>query len=133
MSLSTVVNQTMCSVEIAELLESRHADVCRTIERLMAKGVIQGAAPTAYTHPQNGQRYQQYHVSKRDSYIVVAQLSPEFTARLVDRWQELENQARIPQNLPDALRLAAGRNGSSTCQCGSGCRECHLGQRSQYP
>ncbi|CFR20091.1 phage antirepressor KilAC domain-containing protein [Yersinia kristensenii] len=107
MSLSTVVNQTMCSVEIAELLESRHADVCRTIERLMAKGVIQGSAPTAYTHPQNGQRYQQYHVSKRDSYIVVAQLSPEFTARLVDRWQELENQARIPQNLPDALRLAA--------------------------
>ncbi|KAF1014473.1 MAG: hypothetical protein GAK31_01958 [Stenotrophomonas maltophilia] len=27
---------------------------------------------------------------KRDSIIVVAQLSPEFTARLVDRWQELE-------------------------------------------
>ena len=48
-----------------------------------------------------------YQVGKRDSYIVVAQLSPEFTARLVDRWQELVNQARIPQNLPDALRLAA--------------------------
>jgi len=28
---------------------------------------------------------------KRDSIIVVAQLSPEFTARLVDRWQELES------------------------------------------
>lgn len=105
--LSSVVNQTMSSTEIAELLESRHSDVCRTIERLMTKGVIQGYAPLAYTHPQNGQQYQQYHVSKRDSYIVVAQLSPEFTARLVDRWQELENQTRIPQNLPDALRLAA--------------------------
>jgi hypothetical protein len=33
-----------------------------------------------------------YLVSKRDSYIVVAQLCPEFTARLVDRWQELENK-----------------------------------------
>ncbi len=29
---------------------------------------------------------------KRDSYVVVAQLSPELTARLVDRWQELENK-----------------------------------------
>ena len=27
---------------------------------------------------------------KRDSIVVVAQLSPEFTAVLVDRWQELE-------------------------------------------
>jgi phage antirepressor YoqD-like protein len=47
---------------------------------------------------------------KRDSYVVVAQLSPEFTARLVDRWQELEaekQQARIPQTLSEALRLAA--------------------------
>ena len=29
---------------------------------------------------------------KRDSIVVVAQLSPEFTARLVDRWQELANR-----------------------------------------
>jgi hypothetical protein len=31
---------------------------------------------------------------KRDSIVVVAQLSPEFTARLVDRWQELEGERR---------------------------------------
>lgn len=39
-----------------------------------------------------------YYV-KRDSYVVVAQLSPEFTADLVDRWQELENQLAggVPQ------------------------------------
>ncbi|TBL45867.1 phage regulatory protein/antirepressor Ant, partial [Klebsiella oxytoca] len=44
----------------------------------------------------------------RDSYVIVAQLSPEFTARLVDRWQELESkQSLIPQSLPEALRLAA--------------------------
>lgn len=33
---------------------------------------------------------------KRDSIIVVAQLCPEFTARLVDRWQELEAQVAQP-------------------------------------
>jgi phage regulator Rha-like protein len=49
-----------------------------------------------------------YELTKRDSYVVVAQLSPEFTARLVDRWQELENknQPVIPKNYPEALKLA---------------------------
>lgn len=45
---------------------------------------------------------------KRDSIVVVAQLSPEFTARLVDRWRDLEETAvNIPKTLPEALRLAA--------------------------
>ncbi|HDI8700790.1 TPA: DNA-binding protein, partial [Escherichia coli] len=35
---------------------------------------------------------------KRDSIIVVAQLCPEFTARLVDRWRELEEQIRKPMS-----------------------------------
>jgi len=33
---------------------------------------------------------------KRDSIVVVAQLSPEFTAKLVDRWAELEAQVAAP-------------------------------------
>ncbi|MBA1779156.1 DNA-binding protein, partial [Escherichia coli] len=35
---------------------------------------------------------------KRDSIIVVAHLCPEFTARLVDRWRELEEQIRKPMS-----------------------------------
>lgn len=84
---------TMSSREIARLVESRHPDVVRAIERLMEKGAIGGYTPTAYTHEQNGQRYTEYLIGKRDSYVVVAQLSPAFTAKLVDRWQELEEQA----------------------------------------
>lgn len=96
---------TMSSRDIAALVESRHADVCRTVERLMAKSVIKGSAPAAYTHEQNGQQYHEYHLCKRDSYVVVAQLSPEFTARLVDRWQELEaTQApKLPSTYLEAL------------------------------
>lgn len=101
--------QTMTSREIADLVESRHADVCRTIERLMKDCAISGYAPTAYTHPQNGQTYTEYHIGQRDSYVIVAQLSPQFTARLVDRWQELEAGAALkaPQTFAQALRLAA--------------------------
>lgn len=56
----------------------------------MERGVIAGYAPMAYTHEQNGVQYKEYRLNKRDTLVVVAQLSPEFTARLVDRWQELE-------------------------------------------
>jgi len=57
----------------------------------------------------NGNVYQEYRFNKRDSLVVVARLSPEFTAAVVDRWQELEEERNIsvPRSLPEALRLAA--------------------------
>jgi len=91
----------MTSNEIAELVESRHTDVCVCIKRLMNSGAIGGYAAVPYTHPQNGQIYAQYHIGQRDSYVIVAQLSPKFTARLVDRWQELERVASKTPALPD--------------------------------
>lgn len=102
-------NLTMSSREISDLVKSRHSDVCRSIDRLMQSSVISEYAPMAYTHEQNLRTYYEYHISKRDSYVIVAQLSPEFTAALVDRWQELEaGQApRLPQTFAEALQLAA--------------------------
>ena len=99
---------TMSSREIADLVESRHDSVKRTIERLQDKGLIQ-LTPMVEVKNHLGQIVTEYQLIKRDTYVVVAQLSPEFTARLVDRWQELENQQmpQIPQTLSEALRLAA--------------------------
>lgn len=99
---------TMSSREIADLVESRHDSVKRTIERLQDKGLIQ-LTPMVEVKNHLGQVVTEYQLIKRDTYVVVAQLSPEFTARLVDRWQELENKQmpQIPQTLSEALRLAA--------------------------
>ena len=88
---------TMSSREIAELTGSRHDSVKRTVDTLAAKGVI--------VHPQSVDEQENdamgrpratkvYRLAKRDSLIVVAQLCPEFTARIVDRWQELEAKAQ---------------------------------------
>ena len=101
---------TMSSRVISDLVQSRHGDVCRSIDRLIQSGVISGYAPSPYTHEQNGQTYYEYFLCKRDTYIVVAQLSPQFTAALVDRWQELELQQKpkLPQTYAEAL-LEAGR------------------------
>lgn len=94
---------TMSSREIAEVVDSRHDDVKRSIVRLVQRGVIV-QPPMADEQDIDALGRQRttsvYRVSKRDSYVVVAQLSPEFTARLVDRWQELEDRAAKPA-LPD--------------------------------
>lgn len=98
---------TMSSREIAELVESRHDNVKRTIETLAFKGVI--AFPQTEEKPTAGRPAIEYRLDKRSSLIVVAQLCPEFTARIVDRWQELEGQTgQQPANLSrmDILRLA---------------------------
>ncbi|EKO3894324.1 phage antirepressor KilAC domain-containing protein [Vibrio metschnikovii] len=107
---------TMSSREIADLTGKRHDNVKRTIEALILHGVIRppqnevigeinnlGFEVSRSIYVFSGEQ------GKRDSIVVVAQLSPEFTARLVDRWQELEesNQFKIPQTLPEALLLAA--------------------------
>lgn len=100
---------TMTSREIAELTEKRHDNVMRTIVALHEKGVI--GLPQFEEVPNQGPGpllLSQYRLEKRDTYVLVAQLSPEFTAALVDRWQALEAQAARPVELSrmDILKLA---------------------------
>lgn len=102
----SVKELTVTSIEISELVESRHDKVKQSIERLAARGAIQ-LPPMGEVRNHQNQVVQVYQLNKRDSYVVVAQLSPMFTARLVDRWQELENQKLVPTTFSEALRLAA--------------------------
>lgn len=96
---------SMTSVEIAELVGSRHDKVKQSIERLAERRIIQ-LPPMGISENINGlgltQKSKHYlfegERGKRDSIIVVAQLCPEFTARLVDRWCELEEQIRKPMS-----------------------------------
>ena len=100
--------QTMASREIAELVESNHADVKRSIDRMASKGVIPIPPLAGYLDALGRTGQTEYLLDKRSSYIIVAQLSPEFTARLVDRWQELEAQVAKPAfALPDFTNPAA--------------------------
>ncbi|EEC8803181.1 Rha family transcriptional regulator [Escherichia coli] len=96
---------SMTSIEIAELVGSRPDSVKRTIETLAKKGIIQFPQSVEIENKQSlgPRRFSSAYVfegerGKRDSVIVVAQLCPEFTARLVDRWRELEEQIRKPMS-----------------------------------
>lgn len=86
---------TMNSQEIADLVQSRHDNVKISIERLVSQGVIQCPALQVIKNHQN--RDMQVYVfegeqGKRDTTIIVAQLSPTFLGTVVDRWMELEKQ-----------------------------------------
>lgn len=87
------------------MVGSRPDSVKRTIETLAKKGIIQFPQTVEIENKQSlgPRRFSSAYVfegerGKRDSIIVVAQLCPEFTACLVDRWRELEEQIRKPMS-----------------------------------
>lgn len=112
--MNTLISQElkkMSSLEISELTGKRHDNVKRLIESF-SRDIESRKALIAPPHSEvmqkevNGRIYE-YEVyifageqGKLDSITVVAQLCPEFTAALVKRWYELENQSLKPQ-LPD--------------------------------
>jgi phage regulator Rha-like protein len=87
-------NETMSHIEIAKLVNSRPDKVKLSMERLANKLIIRLTPLVEVNHL--GQTVTNYYVNERDSYVVVAQLSPEFTAYLVDEWQK-----RKSHQLPD--------------------------------
>ena len=119
--LTQKLSLTISSLQISEMLASRHDKVKQSIERLALNKSVIALPPVGVVQTMSNNRFYDTDVylftgeqGKRDSIIVVAQLSPEFTAVLVDRWQELERQQaqpvfQIPQTLGEALQLAANQ------------------------
>lgn len=103
---------SMTSIDIAELVGSRHDKAKQSIERLAERGII--TLPPMGEKPTSGRPVTYYifegEEGKRDSIIVVAQLSPEFTARLVDRWKELEQERARPKSQAEIIAAMAMAN-----------------------
>ncbi|WEE38371.1 MULTISPECIES: Rha family transcriptional regulator [unclassified Acinetobacter] len=96
---------TMSSREIAELTGKEHKNVCRVIRDLISDHILDAQLePLKFEY--RGQWFDYYELNKRDSFVVVARLSPEFTAHIVDRWQELENQSPKELSRLEILQIA---------------------------
>lgn len=109
LTLARTGDLTMSSLEIAALTGKNHADVLRDI-RNMLEGLEIGASNFAgsYKSEQN-KDLPCYNLPKRETLILVSGYSISLRARIIDRWQELENATvpRVPATLSEALRLAA--------------------------
>ena len=106
-------SMTMGTKEIADLLGKNHSDIKRSADRLFEAGAIGDGQPLAEREfkTEMGNSYVEYLLGKLDSITLVAQNSPQFTAALVKRWDELERgvvKPAIPQTYAAAL-LEAGR------------------------
>lgn len=100
---------SMTSREISDVVGSRHDNVKASIVKLAARGVIIAPALQEGCKLDNGHFDQIYKLNRRDSIIVVAQMSPEYTAKLVDYIDALESKVAelLKKELETAKALAA--------------------------
>ncbi len=102
MSTNSIINnqQTMSSIEIAELTGKQHKDVLKAIRNMEAaweKVCRRNFALTSRTiiQPNGGTRcIPYYELSKTECLYIATKFNDEARAKLVLRWEELENNNR---------------------------------------
>ncbi|MGY4002964.1 MULTISPECIES: phage antirepressor KilAC domain-containing protein [Aeromonas] len=96
----------MNSVEIAELTGKRHDHVLVDIRKMLAE--IQSPEKSGDYKDKMGRIQPCLMLDKEESLCLVAGYNADLRMRIIRRWQQLEQWSpKVPQNLPDALRLAA--------------------------
>jgi len=105
------IKRTMTSREIAEYTGKRHSDVMeaiRTMEPAWEK--VNGRKfPLVKYKDAKGEMRPEYQLSKTECLYVATKFNDEARARLILRWEELEQEQkhRLPQSFSEALMLAA--------------------------
>ncbi|MGE8646219.1 Rha family transcriptional regulator [Acinetobacter vivianii] len=100
---SSATVQTMSTREIAELTGKEHRHVKRDTEvmlcqlNLPVKGYAQ-----IWTHPQNGQDYEEYLLDKELTTCLVSGYNVQLRLAIIKRWTELEQQA-LMMNRPSYM------------------------------
>lgn len=95
-----VRKETMTSLEIAEVIGMRHADVMRSIrnmEEAWVKVSERNFALSSYKQSQPNGGYKDvpcYILDKTECLYIATKFNDEARAKLVLRWEELENQVR---------------------------------------
>ena len=86
---------TMSSLEIAELTGKQHKHVLTGIRNMLNSLNINSAVFTAQYKDSTGRMYPCYNLPKRETLILVSGYSVAIRARVIDRWQELEEKQTL--------------------------------------
>ena len=96
---------SMTSQEIAELTGKNHADVLRDIRNMIEQLGITDSSFAASYKDSTGRSLPCFDLPKRETLILVSGYSVEMRAKIIDRWQELETQIRLPAVTADHSEL----------------------------
>ena len=85
--------QTMTSLQIAEVTGKRHSDVLEAIRNMEPawKKVAQRRFPLGSYKDSNNQSRPCYYLNKRECLYIATKFNDEARAKLILRWEELEN------------------------------------------
>ncbi|WP_241624536.1 phage antirepressor KilAC domain-containing protein [Rosenbergiella epipactidis] len=98
---------TMTSREIAEVTGKEHKNVKRDIENML-KELYEDALTFERIYIDSMNRKQtEYVLDKEHTECLVTGYSAMLRMKVIKRMHELEEKTRVPQTLPEALRLAA--------------------------
>ncbi|MGP0902929.1 phage antirepressor KilAC domain-containing protein [Serratia sp. CY76391] len=99
---------TMSSREIAELTGKRHDHVLADCRKMFESLNIQSTEFSGDYQDARGRTYQEFLLDQDLTMTLVMGYSIPLRHKVAKRWRELESAApALPQNLPEALRLAA--------------------------
>lgn len=105
--------QTMSSLQIAELTNKQHAHVMRDIRSLLEQGVQESNFGLSYIIrelPNGGSKQEPYYnLTKKGCLILASGYNALLREKIIDRWAELETAValNVPQTYSQALMLAA--------------------------
>ena len=102
--------KTMSSLEIAELTGKQHKHVLTDIRNMLNSLNIDSAGFTAQYKDSIGRSLVMFNLPKRETLILVSGYSVAMRARIIDRWQELEeannNKGIFMPNFSDPVEAA---------------------------
>ena len=106
------IQETMSSLEIAELTGKRHDAILRDIRNLLSQGVnAHNFVAVEYTD-KKGENRPCYNLTKKGCLILASGYDAKLREKIIDRWEELETEKRnggyqVPTSFKEALLLAA--------------------------
>jgi phage regulator Rha-like protein len=98
--------QTMSSLEIADLTGKRHDNVMADIRRMFQDLNIDAPEFLGTQTYGNNNKREIFNLPKRETLILVSGYSVELRAKIIDRWEELENKKRPMTPMELILQMA---------------------------
>ena len=108
--MSVQTEQTITSLEVAELTGKEHKNVLADIRNILSQmDEISrlNFQPSTYTSDR-GKEYPMFNLTKEGCLCLVSGYDANLRMKIINRWKELElqNQPQVPQTFSSALKLA---------------------------